>query len=152
MKFHAQVQAYIPRKPTRGPFLTSPLAPRGEICPLGGMFTPLFTPRGEHSLLFRRMEGQTENFTPGDNFTPGGQLRSWGSKFAPRGEVKIGPLNVFSHHQVNSFLVHWSTGTGSMTSSSLTTWSSSRTWQGDQMRRRTGKNGNQLSLLSNLIY
>jgi hypothetical protein len=27
-------------------------------------FTPLFTPRGEHSLLFRRMEGQTENFTP----------------------------------------------------------------------------------------
>jgi hypothetical protein len=33
-----------------GPFLTSPLAPRGEICPLGGKFTPLFTPRGEHSL------------------------------------------------------------------------------------------------------
>jgi hypothetical protein len=29
----------------RGPFLTSPLAPRGEICPLGGMFTPSFTPR-----------------------------------------------------------------------------------------------------------
>jgi hypothetical protein len=24
---------------TRGPFLTSTLAPRGEICPLGGMFT-----------------------------------------------------------------------------------------------------------------
>jgi hypothetical protein len=40
------------------------LAPRGEICPLGGMFTPSFTPRGEHSVLFRRMEGQTENFTP----------------------------------------------------------------------------------------
>jgi hypothetical protein len=26
------------------------LAPRGEICPLGGMFTPSFTPRGEHSV------------------------------------------------------------------------------------------------------
>jgi hypothetical protein len=37
---------------------------RGEICSLGEMFTPSFTPRGEHSLLFRRMEGQTENFTP----------------------------------------------------------------------------------------
>jgi hypothetical protein len=40
------------------------LSPRGEICPLGVKFPPLFTPRGEHSLLFRRMEGQTENFTP----------------------------------------------------------------------------------------
>jgi hypothetical protein len=40
------------------------LGPRGEICPLGGMFTPSFTPRGQHSLLFRRMEGRTENFTP----------------------------------------------------------------------------------------
>jgi hypothetical protein len=27
-------------------------------------FTPSFTPKGEHSVLFRRMEGQTENFTP----------------------------------------------------------------------------------------
>jgi hypothetical protein len=45
----------------------------------------MFTPRVEHSLLFRRREGQTENFTPRDNFT-------LGSKFAPRGEVKNGPL------------------------------------------------------------
>jgi hypothetical protein len=36
----------------RGPCLTSlwppgvNLAPRVEICPLGGMFTPLFAPRG----------------------------------------------------------------------------------------------------------
>jgi hypothetical protein len=65
------------------------LSSRGEICPLGGMFTPSFTPRGEHSLLFRRMGGQTENFTPGDNFTPRGQNSPWGtnsplgSKFAP---------------------------------------------------------------------
>jgi hypothetical protein len=49
---------------TEGHFLTSPLAPRGDICPLGLKFTPSFTPRGDHSLLFRRIEGQTENFTP----------------------------------------------------------------------------------------
>jgi hypothetical protein len=45
-------------------YAEGPLAPRGEICHLGGMFTPSFTPRGEQSLLFRRMEGQTDNFTP----------------------------------------------------------------------------------------
>jgi hypothetical protein len=33
------------------------LSPRGEICPLGGMFTPSFTLRCEYSLLFTRMEG-----------------------------------------------------------------------------------------------
>jgi hypothetical protein len=27
------------------------------------MFTPSFTSRVKHSLLFRRMEGRTENFT-----------------------------------------------------------------------------------------
>jgi hypothetical protein len=48
---------------TRGPFLTSPfapgvyLAPGGEVCLLGGVLSPSFTPRGEHSILFRRMEG-----------------------------------------------------------------------------------------------
>jgi hypothetical protein len=41
----------------RGQFQTSPVAPRGELCPLGEMFTPSFTPRGEHSVAFRRMEG-----------------------------------------------------------------------------------------------
>jgi hypothetical protein len=58
----------LTRLPNWGPFLTSPLgvnlAPRGEICPLGVKFTPSFTPRGKHSLLFRRIEGRTENFTP----------------------------------------------------------------------------------------
>jgi hypothetical protein len=44
------------------------------------MFTPSFIPRGEHSLLFRRMEGQTENFTCGDKIHP------WGTKFTPEGE------------------------------------------------------------------
>jgi hypothetical protein len=47
--------------------------------PLGVKFTPLFTPRCEHSLLSIRMEGLTE-FQPqgitlplGDKLTPGGQ-------------------------------------------------------------------------------
>jgi hypothetical protein len=52
-----------------GPFLTSPLAPRGELVSQGwnlsprGEVPPLVPPRGEHSLMFRRMEGRTENFT-----------------------------------------------------------------------------------------
>jgi hypothetical protein len=70
-----------------GPFLTSPLAPGvnlapgGEFCRKGGMFTPLFPP-GVNTLLFRRMEGLTENFTPGDNFTTmyvGDKIHPWGT-------------------------------------------------------------------------
>jgi hypothetical protein len=62
------------------------LTPRGELCPLGGMFTPLFTPRGEHDLLFSRMEGQTENLPPGDNFTSKGQSSFLGDNFTPGGQ------------------------------------------------------------------
>jgi hypothetical protein len=40
------------------------LACGGELCTLKGMLSPLFTPKSEHSILFRRMEGRTENFTP----------------------------------------------------------------------------------------
>jgi hypothetical protein len=83
----------------RGPFLTSPrevnLAPRGEICPLGGMFIPSITPRGEHCLLFRRMEGQTENFTPRGQFTPGGQLRPRGQSLPLGAKLRMG-LRIFS--------------------------------------------------------
>jgi hypothetical protein len=90
-----------------GPFLTKPLAPRDEVCPLGWMF-PLSSPppaplvvntlycleewRGKH-----RISPPWYNFTPrgqssllGDKFAPGG------SKFAHRGEVKNGPLAHFS--------------------------------------------------------
>jgi hypothetical protein len=82
---------------TWGPFLTSPLVPRGEICPLGGMFTP--PSRDEHSLLFRRMDGQTDYFTPWGSIHPhpGDKIHPWwtnpplASKFAPRGEVTNGP-------------------------------------------------------------
>jgi hypothetical protein len=69
------------------------LAPRGEICPLGVKFTPSFTPRGEHYLLFKRMEGRTENFTPRGQIHPWVTNSPLGSKFAPRGEVKNGPQN-----------------------------------------------------------
>jgi hypothetical protein len=41
---------------------------KGEFLPLWGMFTPSFTPRGEHTLLFRRTKGRTQ---VGDNFNPG---------------------------------------------------------------------------------
>jgi hypothetical protein len=55
------------------------------------MFTPSFTPMGEHSLLFRRMEGQIDDFTPGDNFTTRGeffkQIFAPTEKLAPRGKV-----------------------------------------------------------------
>jgi hypothetical protein len=57
------------------------------------MFTPSFT-----TLLFRRMEGQTEKFTPRgqnypleDNFDPGNKIHPWrttstrGTKFTPGG-------------------------------------------------------------------
>jgi hypothetical protein len=63
------------------------LAPRGEICPLGGMFTLLYTLRGEHSLLFRRMEGEQRISPPGDNFTPRGRNSPLGDNFAPGGKV-----------------------------------------------------------------
>jgi hypothetical protein len=63
-------------------FFTSPLGA------LGGMFIPSFTPRGEQSLLFRRMEGRTDNFTAGDKIHPWGTTTPLGSKFAPRGELR----------------------------------------------------------------
>jgi hypothetical protein len=70
-----------------GPFLTSPLAPRGDICPLGVKFTPLFTPRSEHSVLFRRMEVQKEISPPRDNFTPRGLIHPPRDNFTPRGLI-----------------------------------------------------------------
>jgi hypothetical protein len=56
------------------------LAPRSELCPQGGMFTPSFIPKGEHSLLFSRMVGRTENFTPGGQLRPGIQSFPLGAK------------------------------------------------------------------------
>jgi hypothetical protein len=72
--------------------------PRGEVCPLGGMFTPSFTPRVEHSLLFRRIEGKQRISPPGDNFTPRGQNSPLGVKVCPWGEVKNVPLARVDQH------------------------------------------------------
>jgi hypothetical protein len=63
-------------------------SPRGELGPHGltlshswGLFFPLFTPRGEHTLMFWRTKEKTEFLHPygltsplGANFTPRGQL------------------------------------------------------------------------------
>jgi hypothetical protein len=43
-------------------------------------------PGGEHSILFRWRKEQTENFTPGNNFTPRGQNSPLGDNFAPGGQ------------------------------------------------------------------
>jgi hypothetical protein len=82
---------HLKKRMSRGTFSTSPLAPRGEVCPLGEMFTPSFTPRREHYLLFLRMEGWIENFIPRGKNSPLGTTSPLWSKFAPRGEVNNGP-------------------------------------------------------------
>jgi hypothetical protein len=75
-----------------GQFLTTWFAPRCELGPQGwtlsfrGNVYPFVHPRGEHSLLFRRMEGRTENFTLGDNFTPRGQNSPLEDNFTPGGQ------------------------------------------------------------------
>jgi hypothetical protein len=85
-------KAIIDQRPV---FLTTWFASRGELCFLGGIFTPSFTPRGEHSLLFRRMEGRTEtspqviNSPLGDKVHYGGLLHLLGSKFAPREKLRM---------------------------------------------------------------
>jgi hypothetical protein len=64
------------------------LGPRGVIWPLGDMLTPSFTPRGEHSLLFRRIEvANREQITsPARNkIHPWGTTSPLGSSVAPRG-------------------------------------------------------------------
>jgi hypothetical protein len=56
------------------------------------MFTPLFTLRGEHSTVLKN-GGVNGEFHPQGITSPSrGQNSPLGSKFAPRGEVKNGPL------------------------------------------------------------
>jgi hypothetical protein len=62
------------------------LAPRVELCPLGGLFNPLFTP------LLRRRKGQTEGLHPwgitsslGDKVNPWEPTSLLGVKFRPQG-------------------------------------------------------------------
>jgi hypothetical protein len=53
----------------------------GELIPI-----PSVTPRGEHSLLFRRMGGKQRISPPGDTFAPRGQNLPLGDNFAPGGQ------------------------------------------------------------------
>jgi hypothetical protein len=70
----------------RGSFLTSPLgmnlAPRSKICPLGGMFTPLFTPGGGALYCLEEWRGEQIISPPGDYFTPREQNSPLGNNFA----------------------------------------------------------------------
>jgi hypothetical protein len=56
------------------------------------MFIPSFTPMVEHTLLFRRIEGRTENFTPqGITLLPWDKIHHWGTT-SPLGWGQILPL------------------------------------------------------------
>jgi hypothetical protein len=62
------------------------------------MFTPSLTPRGEHYQMFRKIEGQTEGFTPmgitsplREQSYPPGPTSPLGVDFAPGGEVEYQP-------------------------------------------------------------
>jgi hypothetical protein len=69
------------------------LAPRGEFCPLGEC-SPLRSLPGVNTLCyFEEWRGEQRISLPMNNFTLGCQLHPWGPKFAPRGEVKNGPLD-----------------------------------------------------------
>jgi predicted nucleic acid-binding Zn finger protein len=72
-------------------------APRGEFCPLGGMLTPFFHPMGWTLSTVYKEEWNRWPSTFGAIFIRRGQRSSmgsnythWGSKFAPRGEIKTG--------------------------------------------------------------
>jgi hypothetical protein len=56
------------------------LGPQSEICLLGGMFTPLFTPRGEHSLLYRTLTTVYKNGVANKEFHPQGITSPLGDK------------------------------------------------------------------------
>jgi hypothetical protein len=75
------------------PVFNNMVCPQGvNFSPLGGMFAPLFTPRGEPSLLFRRMEGQTENFTVQEITSPlADKVHSWGQSLPLGAKLKNGP-------------------------------------------------------------
>jgi hypothetical protein len=72
------------------------LAPRDEICPLGGMFTPSFTPRVNTLYCLEEWRAKREFHpqgiisypAPGDKIHLWGTTSALGTKFAPRGEVK----------------------------------------------------------------
>jgi hypothetical protein len=66
----------------------------GEIYPLGGMFTPSFTPRVNTLYCLEEWRGEQRISPPGDNFTPGGLIRRWGQSLPLGAKLRMG-LNFF---------------------------------------------------------
>jgi hypothetical protein len=67
----------------RRPFLTSPLAPRVEMCPLGAPLCSLCSPARVNTLCcLDEWGGEQRISPPGDNFTPGGQSLPLGAKLS----------------------------------------------------------------------
>jgi hypothetical protein len=83
----------------RGAFITSPLganlAPWGELCPLGGMFTP----RGEH-YCFEEWRGKQRISPAEDNFTPREPIHPWGQNLSLGAKLRIGLWFSFRHVQL----------------------------------------------------
>jgi hypothetical protein len=81
------------------------IAPRGELCPLGRIFTPSFPPWVDTLYCLEEWRGEQRSSPPGDNFTPRGQCSPRGDNFAPGCEVKNGPSapvlpdGFFSNHK-----------------------------------------------------
>jgi hypothetical protein len=67
------------------------------------MFIPSFTPRGEHSLLFRRIEGEKKSSLLGDKIHTWGTTSPLVSKFAPRGKLRMGLKEVKKYLKLNWF-------------------------------------------------
>jgi hypothetical protein len=66
------------------------------------MLTPSFPP-GVNTLLFRRMVGRTDNFTPGDNSTPRGQNSPLGAKLRMGlSKVKLSKRRMFQESRKGS--------------------------------------------------
>jgi hypothetical protein len=74
------------------------LAPRGETCPLGEMFTPsLRSPPGVNTLYVLKNGGVNRQFHPqgitspqGTKFTPGWQLHPWGQNLPVDVNLRMG--------------------------------------------------------------
>jgi hypothetical protein len=89
-----------------GQFLTTCLPPGVKFGPRGkhgtqgwhlsprGNVHPFIHPLGWTLFIYclEEWRGEQRNSPLGDNFIPRNKVHSWGSKFAPRVEVKNGPL------------------------------------------------------------
>jgi hypothetical protein len=78
---------FTPGPQERTPPLGVNFAPRGEILPQGGMFSPLFTPGVNTLYVLEEWRGKQWISPPGGNFTPRGQNSPLGDNFAPGGQV-----------------------------------------------------------------